>query len=95
MPTTVYSPGQDRLVALLRLYRARAGLRQVDVAERLGRPQSFVAKLEAGQRRVDLVELDAICAALGVSVVTLVRRWAKEQQSAGDDATVPTAKDRK
>ena len=57
------------------LFAERAGLRQVDLAERLDRPQSFVSNYERGQRRLDLVELDAICTALGVSVVTLVRRW--------------------
>jgi transcriptional regulator with XRE-family HTH domain len=44
---------------LQRLIRARhdAGLTQVEVAELLGRPQSFVSKSEAGERRVDVIEL--------------------------------------
>jgi len=37
--------------------RKEAGLTQEDVAERLGKPQSFVAKCELGARRVDFVEL--------------------------------------
>ena len=44
---------------LTRLSRARqkAGLTQVEVAERLGRPQSYVSKCESGERRVDVIEL--------------------------------------
>lgn len=76
VPRTLYTPRHERLIQLLRHYRERAGLRQVDLAERLDRPQSFVSDYERGQRRLDLVELDMICRALGVSVVTLVRRWA-------------------
>jgi len=61
-----------RLAALLRDIRVQAGLRQVDVAERLGQPQSYVSKYEAGERRIDLVELRKICAALETDMVKLV-----------------------
>ncbi len=46
-------------VFLKRLREARqaAGLTQVKVAAKLGRPQSFVSKCESGERRVDVVEL--------------------------------------
>lgn len=44
---------------LARLIEARkqAGLTQVEVAKRLGKPHSFVSKCELGERRVDLIEL--------------------------------------
>lgn len=76
MPATLYSEDHERLIALLRNYRERAGLRQVELANLLDRPQSFVSKYESGQRRLDLIELKAICNALGINIVTLVRRWA-------------------
>lgn len=47
----------------------------MDLAERLDRPQSFVSKYEAGERRLDLVELRGICIVPGVSLTDVVRRW--------------------
>ena len=41
----------------LREARLGAGLTQVEVAGKLGKPQSFVSKSESGERRVDAVEL--------------------------------------
>lgn len=41
----------------LRAAREAAGLTQQEVAEALGRPQSYVSKCESGERRVDVIEL--------------------------------------
>lgn len=49
----------------LRAARADAGLTQAQVARQLGRHQSFVAKCEAGERRVDVVELARFAEAYG------------------------------
>jgi ribosome-binding protein aMBF1 (putative translation factor) len=59
----------QRLVPLLREARERAGVSQVDLAERLGKPQSWVAKIEAGERRVDLAEFIALSEALQLEPV--------------------------
>jgi transcriptional regulator with XRE-family HTH domain len=53
----------------------KAGLRQSDVAARLGRPQSFVSKYESGERRLDLVELWTVCRVLGISLDDFARRF--------------------
>lgn len=45
------------LLARLREARDEAGMTQAEVAERLGRPQSFVAKVESGERRIDPIDL--------------------------------------
>lgn len=82
MDKAIYSAEQQRLIALLRSYRQHAGLRQTQVAELLDVPQSFVSKYESGDRRLDLIELRQVCAALGVSLAQLV---------ADLDATEPTA----
>jgi transcriptional regulator with XRE-family HTH domain len=44
-------------LASLRKAREDAGLTQVEAARKLSRPQSFVSKVESGERRVDFVEL--------------------------------------
>lgn len=47
--------------------RKDAGLTQQQVADKLGRPQSFVAKYEGGERRLDVVEFVEIAKALGAN----------------------------
>lgn len=54
---TVYSTAYRRLLERLRAARRQAGLTQVQVARAFGRPQSFVAKCESGERRIDAIEL--------------------------------------
>jgi transcriptional regulator with XRE-family HTH domain len=60
--------GRDALLALLRQIRVDAKLRQVDLAERLGQPQSFVSKYESGERRLDILELRSLCKAAGITL---------------------------
>jgi transcriptional regulator with XRE-family HTH domain len=65
---------QARLQALLKSLRKKAGLRQVDLAERLGQPQSFVSKFESGERRLDVLELRQVCQILGISLEQFAAR---------------------
>lgn len=57
MKKTIYSNEHKLIVERLKKARLDAGLDQVAVAKRLGKTQSYVSKLEAGQRRIDLVQL--------------------------------------
>lgn len=59
---------RDALPHLLREMRNDAGLSQVALAKRIGRPQSFVSKYESGSRRLDITELFEICAACDVAL---------------------------
>jgi len=65
---------RERLGGLLRELRTEAGLRQSDVAARLGEPQSFISKYESGERRIDVLEARELCLALGLSLEELARR---------------------
>ena len=65
MGRTLRSPGHLALMAALKQARLDAGLTQTELAERLKRPQSFVAKYENGERRVEVVEFVEIVRAIG------------------------------
>jgi transcriptional regulator with XRE-family HTH domain len=54
----------DALIELLIRKRKQAGLRQWELAERLGEYQSFIARIEKGQRRIDVCEFLKIAKAL-------------------------------
>jgi len=58
-------PRYRRIIDRLREARIEAGLTQVALAEKLGRPQSFVAKIEGYERRLDLLEFVQLAEALG------------------------------
>lgn len=70
---TLWSARHRALVALLIARREAAGLTQTQLADRLGEYQSFVARLESGQRRVDLVEFMTIADAIGFDPLEAVR----------------------
>ena len=74
MPRTLGSPRHDALCAFLIEARHKAGLTQVAVAKRLRRHQSFVATVESGQRRIDVVEMLDFAEAIGFDPRLLLRR---------------------
>jgi transcriptional regulator with XRE-family HTH domain len=47
--------------------RKRAGVTQIELAERVGESQSFVSKCERGERRLDAIELREFCRAIGIT----------------------------
>lgn len=57
MKKTIYSAGHKALVDRLIKAREERGLKQEEVAKLLHRTQSYVSKIEAGQRRVDIIQL--------------------------------------
>ena len=60
MDKTIYSEGHKALVKKLIEAREERNLRQEDVAKLLGRTQSYISKIEAGQRRIDLIQLKEV-----------------------------------
>ena len=72
MEKTIYSEDYKLFLQRLRKARQSAGLSQFEVAARLGKTQSFVSKCERGERRLDLVEVRAMCRAIGISLSSFV-----------------------
>lgn len=61
MPMATRHPQRyRRMLERLRAARLEAGLTQVEVAEALGAPQTFVSKIELGERRIDPLELQEL-----------------------------------
>ena len=60
--TKIRSRRYKQFLGQLRAARQSAGLTQAEVAGRLKKPQSYVSKCETGERRVDVVELEAFAA---------------------------------
>lgn len=58
----------------IREMRERAGLRQQDLAELLWMPQSVISRVEAGNRKIDILELRDICSACGTTLSRFVQR---------------------
>ncbi len=73
--TVVRQRRRKLLLSLLKEIRLTAGITQVQLAQALGVPQSFISKYESGERRLDLLELQLVCRALKVPLVTFVQRF--------------------
>lgn len=59
----------NKLLELLYQLRSAQGLRQSDLADKLGVPQSFISKIESGERKIDIVTFIYICEGLNVSPI--------------------------
>jgi hypothetical protein len=70
---TIHTPRHKKLCELLKARRKAAGLTHTFLADRLGKPPSYVAKYEGGDRRLDVLEFLDIAAAIGFEPCRLIR----------------------
>ncbi|MGX1362295.1 helix-turn-helix domain-containing protein [Bradyrhizobium elkanii] len=80
MQKSLQSAEYQHLIALLVAERQKSGIRQHALAKKLGKPQSFVAKYEGGERRLDVIEFITIAEALGADPIKLLRRYLRDQR---------------
>jgi transcriptional regulator with XRE-family HTH domain len=75
---SIYTDEYALVLKLLIAARKESGVTQVELAERLGQTQSFVSKVERGDRRLDIVQLRTILLEFGVSLPGFVEQLEAE-----------------
>jgi transcriptional regulator with XRE-family HTH domain len=73
MAKTIHSERDRAFRELLKARRKAAGLTQTVLAQRLGKPPSYVAKYEGGDRRLDVLEFMDVAAAIGFDPAGVIR----------------------
>lgn len=72
MPSSLHSSKYQLFRSMLVEARVASGLTQIQVAEKLIKPQSFVSKYERGERRLDFPEFVELAEALGIEIADFV-----------------------
>lgn len=78
MTSSVFTKKYEKFKELLTQYRRDADITQQVLAERLGKPQSFVSKYESGERRLDLIEFLEVAEALQFDPFEFIQKLDKE-----------------
>jgi len=80
MASSLHSHHYQIFRSLLVSAREKSGLTQVQIAERLEKPQSFISKYERGERRLDFTEFIELADVLGVDVADFVSSYKSKIQ---------------
>lgn len=92
MQKSIFTPEYRRLRETLRAIRAAAGLSQRDLAALLDVPHSWVAKVETGERRIDLIEFGWFCAACEAPPLKVAQSVFAEIREASTKSSRPRRK---
>ncbi len=71
---SIVSKDYQRVIETLISARKSRDVRQTAVAEALGKPQSYVSKIESKERRLDVVEFVDLCRVIGVSPTEIMKQ---------------------
>lgn len=74
MPAFTHRREYRALIGALKEARLAAGLTQIDLAHHLKATQSFVSKVERGERRIDVIEFAEFCYAMGADPTRLLHQ---------------------
>ncbi|MCI1898366.1 MAG: helix-turn-helix domain-containing protein [Enterobacter sp.] len=69
---SVYSDEYQRVINALKKARKEKGITQAQLAEAFGKPQSFIAKVENGERRLDVVEFVHLAQLIGFEPTNVI-----------------------
>lgn len=88
---TARRPEYIEFIARLRQARKAKSLSQVELGERLNKPQAFVSKVETCERRLDLIEAAEWCLALGITLNDVVPPRLRASLQVPEDKDSPEA----
>lgn len=71
---SIFSDRYIKMLWLLITARKQKPLTQVELAQKLKKPQSFVSKYELGERRIDVIEFITICEAISADLCDIIRQ---------------------
>jgi len=77
MTKSLHSKAYSEFLAVLVATRHNKSLTQQNVADRLHKPQSYIAKIERGERRLDIIEFIALAKAMNVAPIKLFETLVK------------------
>ena len=87
MARSTHHPDYQTLLILLHDLRERANVSQVALAQSLGNTQTFISKIERGERRLDVIEFVELCEALEVDPIVAFQDY-MQRRSTGRTATI-------
>lgn len=70
---TIHKEEYKVLIDCLKQFRKSENLTQLELAERIGTDQTYISKYERCERRLDIIELMAICQGLNIKLVDFIR----------------------
>jgi transcriptional regulator with XRE-family HTH domain len=81
MAASTHHHDYQLFISSLKEARVRANVTQQELADRINNTQTFVSKVERGERRLDLVETIEICEALAISPSAFITRYLEERKA--------------
>ena len=93
MPRSVHTSSYQTMLRLLLERRAKVGMSQRAVAKRLGKPHTYVHKVEVGDRQINVIELRAWCRALGIPWLTFAADLEVALAEQEQEAPIPSTED--
>lgn len=75
---TIYTREYRILLRILKSKRQQKKISQHEMAKKFSVPQSFISKIESGERRLDVIELFRYCDVLGIKIIQLIKEFHQE-----------------
>ena len=76
---TIHHPHYERLIERLIQARKAQELTQAQLAEKLEKPQSYIAKIESRERKLDIIEFFDLCYQLDEEPIAILQTVFEDQ----------------